>query len=352
MREGLGISLAGLTTERNEMPLITFFFTFLLSFSLCYYLTPLVRKAAYKFGIVDKPDGKLKTQKKPVAYLGGLAIYLSFLIALALVFEFSRETLGILLGGTIVIILGLVDDFGVLEPKIKILGQILAAVVLVRAGIYIKLAFLPVYVSIPLSVLWLVAITNAFNIIDIMDGLSSGIGFISAVVLFVIALMNGRMAIAALTIALAGSLLGFLRYNFQPATIYMGDTGSLFIGLMIGTLAMIGTYTENNMIACLVPVVILGLPIFDTLFVMYIRKLRGIPVFFGSSDHFALRLRRWKLSIRQTVVLSYLICLVLGGVGIGMMLVNSNLAASFIILSLVTGALLAGLFLKKIDMTL
>jgi len=334
------------------MSLITFFFTFLLSFSLCYYLTPVVRSAAYKFGIVDKPDGKLKTQKEPVAYLGGLAIYLSFLIALALIFEFSRETLGILLGGTIVIILGLVDDFGVLEPKIKFLGEILAAVVLVRAGIYIKLNFLPVYVSIPLSVLWLVAITNAFNIIDIMDGLSPGIGFISVCVLFVIALMNGRMVIAALTIALAGSLLGFLRYNFQPATIYMGDTGSMFIGLMLGTLAMIGTYTENNVAACLAPVVILGLPIFDTLFVMYIRKLRGIPVFFGSPDHFALRLRKWRFGVRQTVLISYLICLIMGGAGIGMMVVNSNLIASFIILFLAVGGVLAGLFLKRIDMAL
>ncbi len=334
------------------MSLITLFFTFLLSFSLCYYLTPVVRSAAYKFGIVDKPDGKLKTQKEPVACLGGLAIYLSFLISLALIFEFSRETLGILLGGTIVIILGLVDDFGVLEPKIKFLGEILAAVVLVRAGIYIKLTFLPVYVSIPLSVLWLVAITNAFNIIDIMDGLSPGIGFISTCVLFVVALMNGRMAIAALTIALAGSLLGFLHYNFQPATIYMGDTGSMFIGLMIGTLAMIGTYTENNVVACLVPVVILGLPIFDTLFVMYIRKLRGIPVFFGSPDHFALRLRKWRLSVRQTVLISYLICLIMGGAGVGMMVVNSNLIASLIILFLAVGGLLAGLFLKRVEVTL
>ena len=334
------------------MPLITFIFTFLLSFSLCYYLTPMVRRAAYKFGIVDKPDGNLKKQREPVAYLGGLAIYLSFLITLALIFEFSRETLGILLGGTIVIILGLVDDFGVLEPKIKLLGQILAAVVLVRAGIYIKLTFLPIYVSIPLSVLWLVAITNAFNIIDIMDGLSPGIGFISAGVLFVIALMNGRMAIAALTIALAGSLLGFLRYNFQPATIYMGDTGSLFIGLMIGTLAMIGTYTEHNVVACLAPVVILGLPIFDTLFVMYIRKMRGIPVFFGSPDHFSLRLRQWRFSVRQTVLVSYLICLMLGVAAIGMMLVYSNLIASLIILSLIAGGFISGLFLKRIDMTL
>jgi len=155
---------------------LLYFFSFTLAFLLSLYLTPLVKKAALQFGIIDKPDGKLKQHRYPVAYLGGLAVYLSFLISLALTFSFDREVLGILLAGTIIVVLGLIDDFGVLSPSIKLFGQIIAILVLIRSGIYIKLEFLPWYFSFPLSFLWLIGITNAFNIIDVMDGLSSGVG--------------------------------------------------------------------------------------------------------------------------------------------------------------------------------
>jgi UDP-GlcNAc:undecaprenyl-phosphate GlcNAc-1-phosphate transferase len=329
-----------------------YFFTFLLSFSLALYLTPIMRKAALKFGIVDKPDGRLKRQKGPVPYLGGVAIYLAFLITLALTFQFSKEVLGILLGGTLVLLLGLVDDFGVLEPKIKALGQLLAALVLIKCGIYIKLYFLPSYIAIPLSIIWLVGLSNAFNIIDVMDGLSAGVGFVSAVFLFIVAFINGKPVIAALTIALAGSLLGFLRYNFHPAKTYMGDTGSLFIGLILGTLAMEGSYTENNLVAALTPVIILGLPIFDTFFVSYLRWRRGRPIFFGSPDHFAIRLRSWRFTIPQTVAVSYLISVILGAAALFIMKTSSNLIALSIIWVIVIAGLILAWWLKRIDVSL
>ena len=329
-----------------------YFFTFLLSFSLALYLTPIMKKAALKFGIVDKPDGRLKKQKEPVPYLGGVAIYLAFLIALALTFSFSREVLGILLGGTLVLLLGLVDDFGVLEPKVKALGQLLAALVLVKCGIYIKLYFLPPYIAIPLSIIWLVGLSNAFNIIDVMDGLAAGVGFVSSVFLFIVAFINGRPVIAALTIALAGSLLGFLRYNFHPAEIYMGDAGSLFIGLLLGTLAMKGSYTEHNLVAALTPVIILGVPIFDTFFVSYIRWKRKQPIFFGSPDHFALRLRKWRFSIKQTVAVSYLIATILGVASLFIMRTRSNLIALGIIGGIILAAFTLAWWLKRIDVSL
>jgi len=291
---------------------ILYFLTFSLAFSLSLYLTPLVRKAALQFGVVDKPDGKLKQHRAPVAYLGGLAIYLSFLISLALTFSFDKEVLGLLLGGTIIVVLGLIDDFGVLSPVVKLCGQCIAIFALMRSGIYIKLAFLPWYVTFPLSFFWLIGIINAFNIIDVMDGLSSGVAFTCSLALFVVGVLNSSMVIAIMAIALGGSLLGFLRYNFEPAKIYLGDTGSMFIGMMMGSLAMIGSYTSNNIIACLAPVIILGVPIFDTLFVMYIRWLRGMSIIAGSPDHFALRLRKWRLSTRQTVIASYFISAMLG----------------------------------------
>ena len=330
---------------------VLYFLTFALAFSLSLYLTPMLRKAALQFGIIDKPDGKLKQHRAPVAYLGGVAIYLAFLISLALTFSFDKEVLGLLLAGTIIVVLGLIDDFGVLSPVVKLCGQCIAIFTLIRSGIYIQLAFLPWYVTFPLSFFWLIGIINAFNIIDVMDGLSSGVAFTCSLILFVVGVLNGRVVIAIMAIALGGSLLGFLRYNFEPAKIYLGDTGSMFIGMMMGSLAMIGSYTAKNIIACVAPVIILGVPIFDTLFVMYIRWLRGMSIIAGSPDHFALRLRKWRLSTRQTVIASYFISALLGCAALFMMKV-SFYGALFIIFTLICVALLTGYLLKKIDMTM
>jgi len=324
----------------------------MLSLGLSLYITPIVRKGALLYDIVDRPDGKLKNQTDPVAYLGGIAVYLAVLLTLALTFDLSREILGILLSGTIIVILGIIDDFKVLPPKIKFIGQAIAAFVLIKSGIYIKLVFLPLWINIILSFLWLMVITNAFNIIDVMDGLATGIGCLVSIILFVVAIMNQHVLIAILTIALAGSLLGFLRYNFEPAKIYLGDTGSLFIGLLLGALSMIGSYTQNNLAACFSPVIILGIPIFDTVFVIYIRWRRGIPIIYGSPDHFALRLRKWRFSTIQTVILSYAASLVLGLLAIVMLLLPSNLAALGIILVLLLGAISLAVFLKRINMSL
>ena len=330
---------------------ILYSFAFAIAFLLCLYLTPLMRKAALQFGITDNPDGKLKNQHEPVAYLGGLAVYLSFLVSLALILSFDQEMLGILLAGTIIVILGLIDDFGVLSPGVKLCGQSIAVLVLIRSGVYIKLGFLPWYISFPLSYLWLIGITNAFNIIDVMDGLSAGVAFVCSLTIFVVGVLNDSMTIAIMAASLGGCLLGFLRYNFEPAKIYMGDTGSMFIGLMLGALTMIGNYTTQNPIACMAPVLILGVPIFDTFFVMYIRYLRGMSIISGSPDHFALRLRKWRLSTKQTVVASYLISMLLGGAALFMMQL-SLLQALVLVFVLIFGALLTGYLLKKIDMTL
>lgn len=325
--------------------------TFVLAFSLSIYLTPLMRKAALQFGIVDRPDGKLKNHRSPVAYLGGLAVYLAFLISLSLTFSFNQEMLGILLAGTIIVILGLVDDFGVLSPGIKLCGQSIAVLVLMRSGICIKLAFLPWYVSLPLSYCWLIGTINAFNIIDVMDGLSSGVAFVCGLIFFLVSVLNHSLVSATMAVALAGSVLGFLRYNFEPAQIYLGDTGSMFIGMMMGSLAMIGNFTEQSNVGCFAPVLILGVPLFDTMFVMYIRYRRGMSVLSGSPDHFALRLRKWRLSTRQTVVISYGISALLGTAALVIMQVSA-VAAMVIIFALMAAALGTGYFLKKIDMTL
>lgn len=325
--------------------------TFLLAFALALYLVPRLRDAAIEMKIVDTPDGKLKNQRQPVPYLGGLGVYLAFLVALAVTFEFDREVLGLILAGTIVLILGLIDDFRALTPGVKFIGQILAAGVLIKSGIYIKLVFLPLWVSIPLTVLWVVAVINAFNIIDIMDGLSGGVAFCASLPLVVVALVNGRLMIAIVTLALAGALLGFLRFNFHPSQIYLGDTGSMFVGLMMASLAMLGSYTGSNVLAAVSPGLLLGVPLFDMLFVMYVRWRRGVPVVLGSPDHFALRLRKWRLTTVQTVLVSYLATLIFGAVVLCMMQLALKPAA--ILLGCTALSLLAAaLWLRRIDMKL
>jgi UDP-GlcNAc:undecaprenyl-phosphate GlcNAc-1-phosphate transferase len=322
--------------------------TFVLSLFLALYGVPIARKAALKYGIVDAPDGQLKHQREPVPYFGGLAIYLAFLMSLAFTFEFRQDVLGIVLGGTIVVMLGLIDDFGVLTPWTKLAGQLLAVFVLIKSGIRIEIAALPEWLDLMLTVFWMVGLINAFNLLDIMDGLSAGVGVVSASCLLVVALLQGDQTIAVMLVALLGSLLGFLKYNWHPAKIYMGDTGSMFIGLLLGAMTMIERYPSDHPLSLLTPVFIVGVPIFDTLFVMYIRYRRGLPIFWGSPDHIAIRLRHWGMSVPQIVITSYVATGIVGAVGLAMLSVS--LEVGWILCAGTVGTLLlVTMLLKKVD---
>jgi UDP-GlcNAc:undecaprenyl-phosphate GlcNAc-1-phosphate transferase len=333
-----------------EDNMIRYAAAFLISLGLSLYWTPLIRKAALQLGIVDRPDGHLKKHTENIPYLGGIAVFVSFLITLGVLTRFEQETLGLLLSGSIALMVGLLDDFGVMNPLQKMLGQTLAALVLIKSGTFIKLVFLPSWVAIPLTVLWILAVTNAFNIIDIMDGLASGVASVAAVSIAIANVMSQRESQAFLAVVLAGSVLGFLRHNFHPARIFLGDAGSMFIGFMLAALSMNAGYTRVNLLAVISPVLILGIPLFDLSLVMLIRWKRGIPVMKGSPDHFALRLRRCKLSVRETAVVTYVISLLLGGVAILMSQVPLNWA----IATMAGTVSLAGVFaylLMKVDMT-
>ncbi len=290
--------------------------TFVLSLLLALWATPLARNTAMRYNIVDQPDGRLKDHKDPTPYLGGIVVYISFLLTLSITFDFNEKVLGITLAGSILVIVGLFDDMQAVTPGIKFLGQLIAIVVLLKAGIRIELIALPDWLNVPLTVLWIAGIINAVNIIDIMDGLATGVAFFASLILTVVSLLNDNTMIAILTLALAGSLLGILRFNSHPAKIYLGDTGSMFIGLMLGSLTMIGSYTAHNDFGFVAPVLILGVPIFDMLFVMYLRQRKGISMFLGSKDHYALRCLKAGMTVRQTVLASYTATIFLGGMAL------------------------------------
>lgn len=320
---------------------------FMLGIALALYMTPVLRRAALQLGIVDRPDGRLKTHREPVAYLGGLAVFFAFLSALGPTFAFDQSVLGILLSATLVLLIGLIDDFGALSPVEKLAGQALAVAVLLKAGVFVKIVFLPTWLALGISVLWLMTMVNALNIIDIMDGLAAGVAAIAALFLAAAAVLEGDPMVAVLSAALAGSLFGFLRFNFHPARIFLGDAGSLFVGFTLGALAMNGSYTARNPVGLLAPVLILGVPLFDLAFVMVVRRLRGLSPFRGSPDHFALRLRGRGLSVRGTVAVAYAAGVALGGVALAVMRSNSTSAAAILVTAAGVVALIAAVWLGR-----
>ncbi len=300
---------------------------FALAFLLALWGVPQARRAALAFGVVDAPDGHLKQQGAPVPYLGGLAVYAAFLLALGMVFELDRVVLALLLSSSIVATIGLIDDFGVLTPRAKVLGQLVAVFVLLKADISVHLVVLPWWARLVLTVLWLVGLSNAFNLVDIMDGLAAGLGVIAATFLLAVAAINGRWVVAAFTVVLLGALLGFLRFNFPPAKIYLGDCGSLFLGLTLGALAMVMDYTRHSPLGWLAPAYILALPLVDTVYVTVLRVRAGRKIYHGSPDHFPLRLqRRLGGSAPATVLAIYAGAVVLGGLGMLVMYIDPHAA--------------------------
>ena len=220
----MNIILAAITQEpfarevREYLPWCLF--TFLVALALSLFLTPILIEAAKKHNIVDRPDGALKNHKEPVPYLGGLGIYIAFVATLGLLLKDFQDSrvLGVLLAGSMVLIMGLIDDFGALSPPVKFMGQFLAAFMLIKSGIRIEIGAFPDYVNFVLTCLWIVGMCNAFNIIDVLDGLAGGVGAISGFCLFIMVTFvgNNSQVISLITLALTGATLGFLRYNFRP----------------------------------------------------------------------------------------------------------------------------------------
>ncbi len=317
---------------------------FLCALLLSSLLVLVMIRLAFRFDVLDHP-GHHKTHANVHPLLGGGAIYGTFMIMIlsglvvlligkaggwAMFPQLQRHLLsqfpvflrvlpqltGLLLGGTMMFILGLVDDMrGVgFSYKLKFAIQILAAVILVLSGIRLEFLLHPV-LNMAVTVLWIVGITNSFNLLDNMDGLSSGVAVISSLILGVLTMQQGQYFSALLLLALSGSILGFLRYNFPPSKIFMGDAGSLFIGYMLAALTVSTSYVTSKSVSelpVLVPVLVLGVPLFDTFSVMIIRYREKRPLFTGDKCHFSHRLLNLGMSVRQTVLFIYLVTICVG----------------------------------------
>lgn len=290
----------------------------LVAFLLAYFITPVIQKVAPRIGAMDAPNER-KIHDRVMPRLGGLAIYLSFTLAVLLTQPLSKQVIGLVVGGSIIMALGILDDIKGLSPKVKLAGQIGAALVLVLFGIRVEFITNPFddminlgKLAIPVTVFWLIGVTNALNLVDGLDGLAAGTSAIAAVTMSVVAMMEQQTVYAVLALILAASTFGFLKYNFNPARIFMGDSGSMFLGFNLGTLAILGLTKGTTIISLFIPVVILGIPILDTLFAIVRRYTNGKPIFQADRQHLHHRLLDMGLSHRQTVLVIYGIDICLG----------------------------------------
>lgn len=303
-------------------------------------LTPLVKKFAIYIGAVDKPNQR-KVHQRIMPRLGGLAIYISMLIGFAIAQPVDDKiaTWPIILGATIIVITGMFDDRFEISPKLKLLGQIIAAAVVIYAGVQVPNINLPFdvtinlgYFSIPFTLLWIVGITNAINLIDGLDGLAAGVSSIVLITISAMAMFMGNTFVVVLGSILLASTLGFLIYNFHPAKIFMGDTGALLLGFMISVISILG-FKSIIAYSLILPIIILGVPISDTLFAIIRRIVNKKPLSAPDKSHLHHCLLRLGFSHRQTVLIIYAMSAFFGIAAV--MLSHSTLWVATLIIAVV-----------------
>jgi UDP-GlcNAc:undecaprenyl-phosphate GlcNAc-1-phosphate transferase len=338
---------------------LSFIFGFLISLSISLFLTPLMKKIALKKGILSKP-GKRKIHTKPIPYLGGISIYFSFFITLLIIFylnrkfriEFSKEFIGLFIAGTGIVLLGLWDDIKNISPFTKLTGQIIIVLFLFTYGFRIELLthpffgkeiHLPLILSVFLTLIWFIGLINAMNLIDGLDGLAAGITVIACFTLGFIALYLKNHITAVLLFTLAGSCLGFLRFNFYPAQIFMGDAGSMFLGLILASTSLVGSqYKSATAVALLTPLVALTIPIYDTFMAIIRRLIKRRSIFKADRKHLHHRLLEMGLNQKQIVLFIYLVTLYFGIFAFLFVLIPNQYALILLIL------LALGLFMGMI----
>lgn len=307
---------------------------FITAVFIAFIITPLVIKLAFAVKAVDIPKDQRRIHNKPMPRMGGLSIYISFLFCCLFFVKPDRQVEGIIIGGTLMLIMGIIDDIKPLRALQKLAVQIIAAIILVRFGITVKSVTIPFvvndggafikYFGIPITILWVVGITNAVNLIDGLDGLACGICVISSLTLFGISVISHRYTSVYLTAILSGACLGFLPYNFNPAKVFLGDTGSQFLGFLLAAISLQGAIKSAAAVTVAVPILALGLPIYDTLFAIVRRKLNNRPIMEADRGHLHHRLLDLGMSQRKVVCIMYIISAILGAMSIVAMRVSAK----------------------------
>lgn len=299
------------------------------SFLLSLALTPAAKKIAVRFGVMDIPKDARRMHKKPIPRMGGLAIYIAFIVISLSVCNIDKKLLLTLAGATMIAILGIIDDKCALPPLPKLIIQLIAAVLPVAGGLRIdflnpfgvaeKGYWFMGWLSIPLTVIWIVGVTNAINFVDGLDGLAGGVSTIACASLLATAVLTGASYNSIILLsALIGACLGFLPYNFHPASVFMGDTGSTLLGYMLSVIAVGGMFKTTITISFIIPVIALGLPIVDTAFVIMRRMLNGKSPMAPDKTHLHHKLIELGFSQVKTVLIIYFMCAVCGIISVGL----------------------------------
>lgn len=296
---------------------------FAVSLLVAYVMTPPVKRFAEKVGAIDVPRDNRRVHDHPIPRMGGLAIFIGFVLSLIFFVPMSTKVLGLLVGSVIIAVMGGVDDIVSLTPWVKLAGQIVAALVAIRCGLvfdvisnpnifaeetYIEIGWL----SIPLTMLWIVGCTNAVNLIDGLDGLAVGVSAISSMTMLIVSLFVSEPVVSIILAALTGACLGFMPYNLNPAKIFMGDVGSQLLGFVLSTASIMGLFKLHAIITFFVPLLALALPLADTIFAFFRRILHGQSPFKADKGHFHHRLLAMGLNQKQVVAVLYGISAVLG----------------------------------------
>lgn len=324
--------------------------------SFSYFITPWVRVLASKIGAIDVPDGNRHIHKKPTPRLGGLAIYFGFLCAVFLFTELTYTLRGILLGSALIVLLGAVDDKRKLGAWTKLLFQIVAAVIAVLHGVTIEMLRDPTSLTesgflvlgalaVPVSIIWIVGITNSVNLIDGLDGLAAGVSVISSIAMFVVAMLSDEINVALVIAALIGGCLGFLPYNLNPAKIFMGDTGSLMLGYLLATISIVGMFKLYAVFTFIVPVIALALPLFDTAFAIIRRLLNKQSPFCADRRHLHHKLLDIGFTQKQAVAVLYAFSAIMG---IFAVFTATRGAVSYVLLAVsAASAVAVGIYIRK-----
>ena len=326
---------------------------FFLALALTCWLTPQVKKLAIRLGAVDRPDAR-RVHKGVIPRLGGLAIFVAFILAVSVVTtQWNTELIGFLAGAFVIVAIGVADDFWQISARWKLLGQIVAGAILAFSGSQIQWITNPFgdyfyleWFAVPFTIFWMVSMINVVNLLDGLDGLAAGVVAIAALTVLIVSILHQLWLIAIIMAALAGACLGFLMYNFNPAQIFMGDTGSMFLGYVMGAASVMGAVKSATTLALVVPCIALGLPIMDTAFAIFRRKLAGQPVFKPDKGHLHHRLLDLGLSQKKVVLAMYFfsICLALGAIALSELppLFGMLIVAALLILAVV-GAIKIGI---------
>ncbi len=326
---------------------------FMLAFIMAFTSTPLAEKIAYKIGAVDVPKDSRRMHKKPIPRLGGIAIFFGFLVSCLCFVVMSREMMAIIVASMIIVLLGVLDDRKPIRAIYKLLIQIFAAFIVAYFGdvtigvftnpnLFSESQYLILgNLSIPITIVWIVAITNAVNLIDGLDGLAAGVASISSICLLIIALMVSEINIAVFTACIAGACFGFLPYNFNPAKIFMGDSGSTFLGFVLACISIEGVFKAYAVVSFAVPLLVMALPLFDTTVAILRRIKNRKPIMAPDRGHLHHKLIDMGFSQKQAVGILYSISAFLGitaiilvGFGVMRALALLTIAIIFIIASL------------------